>query len=488
MMAPSPRLRAFVFLIALLHCGAPGSAQVDRSAPPKIGPPPRLALPPIQHLSLSNGIRLLVMEKHAVPLVQVDILVSAGATLDPEARSGLATLTAAMLTEGAGGRDALAFADAVDYLGAQITSGSGEHTTGIDLHCPLAKLDSALVLLADAVRRPAFAPAELERLKKERLNTFLEWRNDPRTLASVIFNRTLYGGHPYGIPRLGSESSIALITAEDLRKFYTSYFVPSNTTIIVVGDITGAHALARLESAFGKWKGKAQRPPVLPVIRQIPEKTLLLVDNPGAAQSVIEIGRVGVPRLTDDFYPIVVMNTILGGSFRSRLNTNIREQHGYAYDAGSRFDFRPLAGPFIASASVQTAVTDKALTEFVNELKAIREPVSDEELERAKNYLALGFPAEFQSVEQLASQLEGLVIYGLPDSYFNTYIDRIEAVTKEEVQRVAQKYINVDDLAFVIVGDRREIEESVSALGLAPAHVLTVEDVLGGPGAPASGK
>ncbi|HUI64739.1 MAG TPA: pitrilysin family protein [Bacteroidota bacterium] len=488
MMAPNRSVRAFLWLIALLYAGAPMSAQVDRSAPPKIGPPPHLRLPPIAHLSLSNGIRVLVMEKHTVPLVQVDVLVSAGATMDPEGRSGLANLTSAMLTEGSGGRDALAFADAVDYLGAQITSGSGEHTTGIDLHCPLAKLDSALVLLADAVRRPAFAPAELERLKKERLNTLLEWRNDPRMLASVIFNRTLYGSHPYGIPTLGSESSIAAITAEDLRKFYTSYFVPANTAIIVVGDITSAHALARLEAAFGKWRGKGQRPPALPPILQLPEKTLLLVDNPGAAQSVIQIGCVGVPRLTEDFYPIVVMNTILGGSFRSRLNTNIREQHGYAYGAGSRFDFRPLAGPFLASASVQTAVTDKALTEFVNELKGIREPVSDEELERAKNYLALGYPAEFQSVEQLASQLEGLVIYGLPDTYFNTYIDRIESVTKEEVHRVAQKYINVDDLAFVIVGDRKEIEEGVSALGLAPAHVLSVEDVLGPSSAPPSGK
>lgn len=472
-----------VSVAALLLFLAPLSAlraQPDRSGPPKLGPPPALKLPPIQHLKLTNGIPVILLEKHAVPVVQIDLVVKAGASMDPAGKSGLASLTATMLMEGAGPRDALQLADAIDYLGASIGTGAGQHTTGISLHTPVSKLDSALALLADIARRPAFQGADLERKKKERLTTLAQWRDDPRTLASVMFSRTLYGtGHPYGVPTMGNEKSIQSVTPDDLRKFTAGYFVPSNTSIIVVGDVNAATLLPRLEKAFGGWKGKAASVPSLPAIGQIKNKSLILVDKPGAAQSVIMIGRIGVPRLTDDFFPILVMNTILGGSFSSRLNQNLREKHGYTYGAGSRFDFRPLPGPFVASASVQTAVTDKALTEFMNELRGILEDIPDQELTRAKNYLALGYPGDFQSVGQIAGQLQELVIYGLPDDTMNKYIGRILAVTKEDVQRVARKYIVPDTLAFIVVGDTKEIASGVTALDLAPATTLSIDDVLG---------
>jgi predicted Zn-dependent peptidase len=255
--------------------------------------------------------------------------------------------------------------------------------------------------------------------------------------------------------------------------------VPGNITLIVVGDVTPGALMPKLEKAFGAWKGKAVVPPPLPPISQIKEKFLTLVDKPGAAQSVIMIGRVGVPRLTEDYFPIVVMNTILGGSFSSRLNQNLREKHGYTYGASSGFDFRPLAGPFVARSSVQTAVTDKSLEEFMIELKGILEEVPEEEIARARNYLALGYPGDFQTVGQIAGQLEELVVYNLPDDYFNRYISRILAVTKEQVRKAAQKYIVTENLAFIVVGDRKEIEEGVSALNLAPMTTRTVEDVLG---------
>jgi zinc protease len=455
-------------------------AQPDRTGPPKLGPPPALKLPPIQHLKLSNGIPVVLLEKHAVPVVQIDLVVKAGASMEPPEKSGLASMTATMLMEGAGLRDALQLADAIDYLGAHIGTGAGQHTTGISFHTPVGKLDSALVLLSDIVRRPTFLGADLERKKKERLTALTQWRDEPRMLASVMFSRTLYGtAHPYGVPSIGSEKSIRSLTPDDVRKFHAGYFVPGNTTIVVVGDVNPAALLARLEKSFGSWKGKSASLPSLPAIGQIKEKTLVLVDKPGAPQSVIMIGRIGVPRLTDDFYPIIVMNTILGGSFSSRLNQNLREKHGYTYGAGSRFEFRPLPGPFVASASVQTAVTDKALTEFMNELRGILAEVPDEELARAKNYLALGYPGDFQSVGQIAGQIEELVIYGLPDDTMNKYIGRVLAVTKEEVLRVARKYVVPDNLAIVIVGDRKEIEGGVAALDLAPATYLSVEDVLG---------
>ena len=468
---------ALALVALLLPCAL--EAQPDRSGPPPPGPPPSLRLPPIQHLALANGIPVVLMEKHAVPLVQVNLLIRGGALLDPPGKTGLASMTAAMLTEGAGARNSLQFADAVDYLGADISASSGFSIMGIALHTPLEKLDSALALFADVVRRPLFPPEELARNRKERLTSLIEARDEPRSLASVLFNRTLYDDHPYGRMTGGNAASLASMTVEDLRKFHDGVIVPGNTTIIVVGDVTPAEMMPKLEHAFGDWKGEAAAPPPVPPIRQLAEKTLLFVDKPGAAQSVIEIGRVGVPRMTDDFYAIVVMNTILGGSFTSRLNMNLREKHGYSYGAGSRFEFRPLAGPFLAAASVQTAVTDSALVEFVKELKGIREPIPEADVERAKNYVALSFPADFQSVAQIAGQLEELVIYNLPDDYFNRYIERILAVTKADVERVARTYIDPGDMAYVIVGDRKEVGESVRKLNIAPAKFLSVEDVLG---------
>jgi predicted Zn-dependent peptidase len=462
----------------LLHAGEV-SAQPDRSAPPKLGPPPSLRLPPIRHLALSNGIKVLLMEKHAVPLVQVDLVIRAGALMDPEGKTGLAGMTISMLTEGAGSRNALEFADAIDFLGADVSATSGFSITGISLHTPLAKLDSALALLADVTRRPLFPAGELERLRKERLTSLVEWRDEPRMLASILFNHTLYGEHPYGRPSGGTAASLRGITVDDLKTFHDGYIVPGNTTMIVVGDVTSDEMIRKLERAFGDWTGEPAPAPPVPAISQLKGKSVLFVDKPGAAQSVIEIGRVGVPRLTDDYYAIVVMNTILGGSFTSRLNMNLREKHGYTYGAGSRFEFRPLAGPFVAAASVQTAVTDSSLVEFTNELKGILKPIPPSDVERAKNYVALGFPADFQSVAQIATQIEELVIYGLPDDYFNRYTERILAVTPADVERVARKYINPDNLAFVIVGDRKEVGQSVTALKIAPEKFLTVEDVLG---------
>jgi predicted Zn-dependent peptidase len=236
-----------------------------------------------------------------------------------------------------------------------------------------------------------------------------------------------------------------------------------------------------LEKVFGRWKARPVRVPEGAAAPQVKGREIVLVDKPGAAQTEIRIGRIGAARLTPDYFPLIVLNTVLGGSFTSRLNTNLREQHGYSYGAGSRFDLRPLPGSFLASAAVQTAVTDSALAEFMNELRGIREPVPADELERSRNYVALGYPGDFQTVGQLAAQLGELVIYGLPDDTFNTYIGRILAVSQRDVQNVARKYIDPENLAIILVGDRKQIEAGVTGLNLGPIRHLTIEDVLGKP-------
>jgi len=473
---------AVLILIAGLILGfSPTRAQQpDRSKPPESGPPPTLKLPPIRHLKLSNGLPVVLLEKHTLPLVQMELIAMGGSAMDPVGKSGLANIAAAMMEEGAGSRDALQFADAIDFLGASISAFAGQHTSGVILHTPLSKLDSALSLFADVVLKPKYPAEELDRQRKERLTTLLQWHDEPRSIASVLFSRILYGtGHPYGLPSIGNEKNLRAFRVDDLSMFHDTYFHPNNATLVIVGDVSASMILPKLEEAFGKWKPSAVPPASWSPVQQVQERKIYLVDKPAAAQSEIRIGRVGIDRLTEDYYALVVMNTILGGSFTSRLNMNLREEHGYTYGAGSSFDFRPLPGPFVARAAVQTNVTDKALGEFMKELKRILEPVTDDELSRAKNYLTLRYPENFETVGQITAQLSDLVVYKLPDDYFENYTRHILAVTKDDVQRVAKKYLDPEKIAIVIVGDRQQIQKGVEDLKLGPTQVMTVDDVLG---------
>jgi zinc protease len=454
----------------------------DRSAPPPPGPPPALTLPPIQHFRLKCGLPVVLVEKHGVPIVQLNLLVGAGSAMDPAGKRGVASLTATMMMEGAGARNALVLADAIDYLGATITSTSGQHEMALRLHTPVARLDSACVLFADVAMRPQFPADELDRKRSERLTGLMQWRDEPRILSSVAFNRALYGDvHTYGVPVTGDERSLKSITTADLRAFHASWYRPNNATLIVVGDVKPKSLLPKLEKVFGTWARGSAAPPALPPIEQVKRRSVIIVDKPGAAQTVVRIGRIGVPRTTEDFAAIVVMNTILGGSFTSRLNNNLREQKGYTYGAGSAFDFRPLPGPFVATASVQAAVTAEALTEFFKELKDILEPVTDAEITRAKNYVALSYPADFQTVRDIAYQIEELVTYRFPDDTFNRHIGRILAVTAPDVQRVARMTIDPASVVIVLVGDRKVIEGPVASLGLGPVEVRSIDDILGKP-------
>jgi predicted Zn-dependent peptidase len=476
------RLRQ-LFAVALLLVAvlSPAGAQTqDKPKQPKLGPPPALKVAPIQRFTLSNGLKVVMIEKHEVPLVQVEVVVRTGSAMDPAGKSGLASMTAAMLEEGAGSRNALEFADAIDYLGASVSAFASQHTSGAVLHTPLSKLDSSLALLADVVLRPQFPAEELERTRKERLTTLSQWHDQPRAIASVLFSKTLFGtSHPYGVPAMGNEKSLRSMSVADLKAFHAAWFQPNNGFIVVSGDLKGTDIVPKLERLFGGWpKGNATQPTV-PTAPQVASRQIYLADKPGAAQSEIRVGCIGVSRLTEDYFPLLVMNTILGGAFTSRLNQNLREEHGYSYGAGSFFDFRPAPGPFVSSAAVQTDVTDKALVEFMKEIRGILAPVPEDELSRAKNNVALSYPRDFQSVAQITGQLSELEVYGLPDDYFNSYIQKVFAVTQADVQRVAKKYLNPDKLAIIIVGDRKVVEAGLAATKIAPITNLTVDEILG---------
>jgi zinc protease len=474
------RLTATLCLCLLIIALTGTTASAQGGSPITLGPPPSLKLPTPVHLKLRNGVGVVLMENHKVPLVQIEVMVRGGSAIDPAGKTGLAGMTADMMEEGAGGRNSLEFADAIDFLGGSISAYAGMHSSGVNLFIPLSKLDSAMGLFADMVMRPMFPQSEVDRLKNERLTTLIQWHDEPRAIASALFNKTLYGdSHAYGTTTLGDENSIRSFTVDDLRQFHARTFTPSNATVIVVGDVSADRVMKLLDRYFGDWKGEALDIPEVPAVPQVASREIYLVDKPGAAQSEIRIGRIGVERGSPDYYSTVVLNTILGGSFASRLNQNLRERNGYTYGAGSRFLYRLSPGPFLASSAVQTDVTDKALVEFFNELTAIREPVSGEELSRAGNYVALDYPNSFETISGIAGELAELVMYGLPDDYFNTYVGNILGVTGDQVQAAAKKYIDPEKMAVIVVGDRSKIEAGIAALGLGTIHNLTIDDVLG---------
>jgi predicted Zn-dependent peptidase len=464
-----------------LSAAVPAAQQsADRSKPPALGPAPALTLPSIQKRTLSNGLPVWLIEAHEVPLVQINLVVLAGSADDPAARFGTASLTAAMLDEGAGSRSALEIADEIEFLGASLTTTSSFDASAVRLNVPVARMEAALPVMADVALRPTFPQAELDRLRQERLTSLLQARDDAAQVAPMAFSRVLYGAtHRYGTSAIGTETTLKAFTPKDLQAFHQAMYLPANATLVVAGDVKADAVIPLLEKQFGSWpsSGKAARAP-LPQAAQPTARQIYIVDMPGSEQSQVRIGWIGVPRSTPDYFTLQVLNTILGGSFTSRLNQNLREKNQFSYGASSRFDMRLGAGPFFAGAGVQTDKTADALREFFNELGAIGK-VTPEELTKAKNYVALSFPSEFETIGDLAAHVEDMIVYRLPDDYFARYVANIQAVTAEAVQKAAATYIQPGRFAVVIAGDRKAIEAGIRALNLGAVRVMTVEEALG---------
>jgi zinc protease len=481
-----PSLRpAFCLLCALaLFSGSTLLAiqQPDRSKAPAIGPPPELQLPAVDRRMLSNALPVWIVTQHKVPVVHVELAIrGAGSASDPAKRFGLASLTADTLDEGAGSRSALEIADAIDYLGAALDTSSSSDASYVDLHVPAARLSDALPVMAEVVAHPTFPDAELKRLREEALTALLEAADDPEQLIQFAFPRLIYGAsYRYGTASMGTASSLRGFTREDLAAFHASAYRPQNATLIVTGDVTASPLVQMLDRTIGQWKG-SPAPASSPGLADAPQLTsrqIYLIDKPGAPQSQIRIGWVGVARSTPDYFPLRVLNTILGGAFTSRLNQNLREEHGYAYGASSAFDMRRNAGPFFAAAGVQTDKTADALKEFFNELTRIHELVDAQELEKAKNYLSLLLPRNFETTRATANALAQIAVYDLPQDFYETYGQRVRAVTAADVKRVADTYIQPTKFAVVIVGDRKTIEAGVRALNLGPVTIVEAADVM----------
>jgi zinc protease len=471
------RLAALLLLAPAL---AAAQQAPNRTRPPTLAAPVPLKLPSIEKLKLKNGLDVWLVEAHEVPLVQVNLVIHAGSGDDPPGAFGLASLTAAMLDEGAGDRNALQIADEVEFLGAELSATSSFDASAVRLNVPVKALPRALSIMADVVLEPTFPADELERLREERITALLQARDDPAAVAAAAFPRVVFGDeHRYGTSAIGTTKTLAAFSVQQLKAFHSERYRPANSTLIVVGDVTAGTVLPLIESAFGGWTGERAAPrAAVPAASAPRAREVTIVDMPGAAQSAIRVGTVGVARSTPDYFPLQVLNTALGGSFTSRLNQNLREEHGYAYGANSRFDMRLSPGPFVAGANVQTDKTAESLTEIFKELDAIRKPIGSDELAKTKNYLALGFPAAFETIEDLAGRIEELAIYGLPDQYYANYTREIGAVTAATAQRAATAHIEPGTVAVVVVGDRARIEPGIRALNLGPVRVVSVESVV----------
>jgi zinc protease len=450
-------------------------SDVFRAAPPPPGPPRPYHFPGVTRQSLDNGLHILVAESHNAPLVAMRGLICSGADRDVAELAGLASMATELLDEGAGPRDAIRLAEDLGLLGAALATGTDWDASYVSLDVLSRNFEPTTDIFADIARRPMLPEPALERVRSERLMELLQQREEPGAIAGKRFSNLLYGRGTYGNSVIGNPESVSRMTIEDVRRFYAQHFIPNNTSIVVAGDVHAGRAVETIKRLFSDWKRGPEppRPTITPA--PIEGSNIYLIDRPNAVQSEIRVGHIGVARSTEDYFPLTVMNALLGGVFNSRINLNLREKHGYTYGARSGFAFRRQAGPFVVSAPVRNEVTLESVTEVLNELRRIRTgDIEERELEDTKNYLAGVFPATVQTSSDIAGRLLDMELYRLPRDYFDRYRENIAAVKAEDVARVANKYINPDRALIVIVGNAKQIREPLGTLGY-PIHDLDVD-------------
>src|SRR5829696_9117296 len=469
---------AAAIIISLANIAALAQQSLDRTKVPPPGASPVLRVPTWTRTQLSNGSTLIVSERHGLPLVSFTITFLGGSNqFEPAARRGVAAMTASMLNEGTTTRTGDQISDALQLLGTNVSAGVGAEEGSISFVSTAKNVDATLAILADMMLNSTFPADALERLRARNLVNLTQAKDQPVVVGAQVFAKILYGdAHPYG--QRVTETSVKTITRDDVVAFQKAYFQPGRAIVTVVGDVTPAKVKASVEKGLAAWTKGGDKPSFdYPKLPELQPAKIYLVDKPGAAQSVVNIGLPGPPRNTPDYFALQVLNTILGGQFQSRLNANIREQKGYSYGVNSGFNYGKGPGAFRAGGSIITAKTDAALIEFMKELKGIvgEKPVTDEEITTAKESLIQGLPQRFASVSAISGAITSLVVQGLPDDYYQTYAKNVSAVTKEDLLRVAKQYIDLNHLAIVIVGNRSEVEAALKATNIAPITVIDIE-------------
>ena len=463
-----------IIIFLILGLNLVYSQELDRTKKPAAQKTPNLTLPKIQRSELANGLKIMLVEHHEMPVVQMQFIFQSGSANDLKA--GIANLTAQMMDEGTKKRDALKISDDLEFLGTNFSINSSQDATFASVLTLKEHLNSSLEIVSDVLLSPTFPKNEWDRIKKTHLTSLLQRKDQPGQIASLVYNKILFGAsHPYGRPVNGTEESVKNIEINDLENFYNSFYRPNNLTVVIVGDIKLDEAKLLINNYFGSWNKKEIQSPLFTNSPEIVKNKIYIIDKPQAAQSEIRIGHLGVARSNSDYYSISVMNTILGGLFSSRINMNLREDKGYTYGARSDYAMRKEAGPFLASGAFRSNVTDSSIIEIMKELKTITtNNISQKELEQSVNSIVRSQPGEFETPQQIGGRLMELVLYNLPDDYFNTSIQNFEKVTIADVRNAALKYLNPEKMNIVLVGDVATVLQNLEKIGF--GEVVIVDD------------
>lgn len=446
---------------------------VDRTRPPEPGSLRPFHFPDVTAGRLGNGLEVRVARMARLPLVSVKLVLPAGESRLGHGRAGLAVLTGDALEGGTRHRSGAELAEALERLGANLSVSTGWDATTVSLSCMADRLADALPLLAETVLEPAFPADEVERTRSQRLARIQERLKDPGSLAHDAAARFIYADDvPYARPLGGTVESVEPVGPDDARALVDAHFLPLGAGAVVVGDVDADEVEALLEAHFGAWDGEAPPPDDPEAAPRSRERRVHLVHRPGAVQSELRLGHVGVSRTTDDYFPLTVVNTVLGGSFTSRLNRTLREEKGYTYGVRSRFAMRRGPGPFTISTAVESEVTADAVAEALRQVETLLgEGPTDEEVESARDYTTGVFPLRLETTGQVAGRIAELLVYGLPDDYWSHYREGIRGVPTDEALAAARRRIRPDEMAVVVVGDADEVRASLEARELGPVEV-----------------
>ncbi len=457
--------------------------EVDRSKLPQPGIPPQPDFPELRRTTLANGLKVIVSRRSSVPLINFNLLVDAGYAADRDSVPGVASLAMDMLDEGTSKRSALEISEELANLGARLRTGSNLDHSSVSLSVLKSELDSSLELYADVILDPAFPEQEFTRLQKEQLARIQREKTTPTQMGLRVFPGLLYGkNHPYGGPYTGSgtEESVSSLRNEDLINFYRTWFKPNNATLVVVGDTTLEEIIPRLEEHFQPWQTGPVPAKNLPVVEHRVRSAVYLVNKPAAEQSIIYATHIAPPTNNPDELAIDTMNHILGGTFTSRINMNLREDKGWSYGARSSLYGARGQRPFVVRAPVQTDRTKESIVEILKELREMtaNRPPTEEEFVKTRENRILRLPGSWETIAAIGNSIAAIVRYGLPDDHYETYPERLRALKLSQISQAAQSLIHADNLVWVIVGDLAKIEEGIRELNLGEIYQV---DAAGNP-------
>jgi len=426
------------------------------------GPSVELKLPPYRKVKLENGMTLLLMEQHEVPLVSFSVVVRSGATADPAGKEGLASVTAELLRKGTKTWTADQLSGELDFIGGQLAANAAADSTSVAAEFVKKDLAKGLDLLADVIVNPTFPEDEVTKIVKQRLDGIKASKDRAQGAIGQYFNRYLYGSHPYGRPPAGDESSLAALTRDDVVRFYGANYIPGGIILAASGDFATSEMEKLLTGKFLTWQAKPSTAVRVPDPAPAQGKRLLLVDKPDSTQTFFRIGNVGVARSNPDRVWIDVVNTLFGGRFTSWLNTELRIKSGLTYGASSRFDERLKPGPFFISSFTPNSTTAQALDLALATLQRLHEAgITKEELQSAKTYIKGQFPPEIETTDRLAATIAELEFFSLDEREVNTLYSKVDAMTLADAKRIVREYFPLEKLVFVLIGKASEIEPVV---------------------------